>query len=117
MPHTLIRSKWDSSGNLIFYPQVDDTGAVNIGDGTLDCDVKIFLGTTTEYVLFDVGNSRLDLDGIPLYFAACSTASIQFAASAGTLVVPSAAGAGSAMGIIQVRLAGATRYIYTYQTV
>lgn len=115
MPVALIKSKWDS-GSLVFYPETDDTGAFHIGDGTLDCDFKVFLGTTSEYVLFDVGNSRLDLDGIPLYFAGASVASIQFAASASTLVSPSAAGAGSAMGYFAVSLAGATRYIYTYQT-
>jgi hypothetical protein len=40
-------------------PSTDDTGALNIGDGTYDMDVKIFLGTTGEYILFDVGNSKI----------------------------------------------------------
>lgn len=48
-------------------PLVDDQGAINIGDGTYDMDVKVFLGSTTEYVLFDVGNSLLQLsDSTPL---------------------------------------------------
>ena len=58
MPVTLIKSKW-SSGSLVFYPKTDDTGTINIGDGTYDCDLKIFLGSTTEYVNFDVGDSTM----------------------------------------------------------
>ncbi len=50
------------SGNVLSVrPNADDTGALNIGDGTYDMDVKVFLGTTGEYVLFDVGNSQLTL--------------------------------------------------------
>ena len=58
MPVTLIKSKW-SSGSLIFYPATDDTGTINFGDGTTDCDVKIFLGSTSEYVDFNVGDSAM----------------------------------------------------------
>jgi len=115
MAHSVIKAKW-SSGSLVLYPRVDDTGAINIGDGTVDCDFKVFLGTSTEYVLFDVGNSRLDVDGVELYFSGASVSSIHFAASSGTLVSPSAAGAGSAMGYFAVNLGGPTRYVYTYQT-
>jgi hypothetical protein len=50
-----------STQTLKVRPNVDDTGAVNIGDGTYDMDVKVFLGSASEYVLFDVGNSRLDV--------------------------------------------------------
>ncbi len=51
-----------ASGDVLkIRPGVDDTGSINIGDGTNDLDVKVFLGTTGEYVLFDVGNSRLDI--------------------------------------------------------
>ncbi len=51
-----------TSGQVVkVRPLVDDTGSLNIGDGTYDCDVKVFLGSTSEYVLFDVGNSQLDL--------------------------------------------------------
>lgn len=42
---------------LQISPATDDTGTINIGNGTADIDFKIFLGTSTEYVLFDVGNS------------------------------------------------------------
>ena len=69
MPNTLIKSKW-SSGNFIFYPTTDDTGVINIGDGTFDCDFKIFVGSTTEYFEFDVGNSRLNAAAPIVYSAA-----------------------------------------------
>ena len=48
------------SANMEILPAIDDTGALHVGDGTTDCDVKIFLGTTGEYVLFDMGNSLAD---------------------------------------------------------
>ena len=60
MPVTLVKSKW-SSGNLIFYPATDDTGAINIGDGTNDCDFKIFLGDTSTYVDFNVGDGAMNI--------------------------------------------------------
>lgn len=50
------------SGNIVkIRPKADDTGYIAIGDGTYDMDVKVFLGSSTEYVLFDVGNSQLTL--------------------------------------------------------
>lgn len=50
-----------SGQTLQLRPLVTDTGAINIGDGTNDCDFKVFLGSTSEYALFDVGNSQVDL--------------------------------------------------------
>lgn len=50
--------KWDAT-NLTIKPLTDDTGAIVIGDGTTDMDVKVFLGTTGAFVLFDVGNISL----------------------------------------------------------
>lgn len=60
---TLHKERLDLvSGNKVTVrPRVDDTGEINIGDGTYDMDMKVFLGSTSEYVLFDVGNSRLDV--------------------------------------------------------
>ena len=56
------------SGNVLkVRPNTDDVGAINIGDGTYDIDVKIFLGSTTEYIEFDVGNSRLNVE-VPVVF-------------------------------------------------
>jgi hypothetical protein len=54
----------DETNSLLkIRPATDDTGALNIGDGTYDMDVKIFLGTTAKYALFDVGNSAVSLIG------------------------------------------------------
>lgn len=49
---------WNGT-NLTILPVADDTGAILIGDGTTDMDVKVFLGTSTKFVLFDVGNTSL----------------------------------------------------------
>jgi|GEM_PF-3318128 hypothetical protein len=50
-----------STGNTLkVLPKSDDDGAIEIGDGTTDVDVKAFLGSTTEYVELDVGNSRIN---------------------------------------------------------
>jgi len=49
------------SGDVLkVLPETDDTGSINIGDGTNDMDVKVFLGSSDEFILFDVGNSRID---------------------------------------------------------
>lgn len=56
---------WDGT-NLTLKPGVDDTGALVIGDGTTDFDVKVFLGTSAKYVLFDVGNVLLTLEDVDL---------------------------------------------------
>lgn len=49
---------WDGA-KLEILPLTNDVGAINFGDGSKDIDVKIFLGSVDEYVLFDVGNSRV----------------------------------------------------------
>jgi len=116
MPVTLIKSDW-SSGNLIFLPNTDDTGAINIGDGTRDCDFKVFLGSTTEYAEFNVGDSRVNIEGVPIRFSNPVTSNFIMTPSSGTVVSPSAAGAGSAMGYFAVTLGDTVRYVYTYQTV
>ncbi len=51
---------WDAT-NLTIKPRADDTGAIVVGDGTTDMDVKIFLGTTSDYVEFNVGDSKVNL--------------------------------------------------------
>ena len=72
-----VNVKWDAT-NLVVLPAADDTGAINIGDGTTDMDVKIFLGTTSDYVLFDVGNVRLDVVGCDLrYDESCLHANVK----------------------------------------
>jgi hypothetical protein len=56
--NTRIRSKW-VSGDLYFHPVADDTGNIYFGDGTRDMDVVHYLGSTSEYVKFDVGDSEV----------------------------------------------------------
>lgn len=46
-------------------PVSDDAGTWNFGDGSTDGDVKIFLGSTTEYVDFNVGDSNVRFN-VPL---------------------------------------------------
>ena len=55
-----VSLKWNGT-NLQVLPVTDDTGALHIGDGTTDFDVKIFLGTTSLYAQFDVGAAALIL--------------------------------------------------------
>ena len=49
------------SSGMKILPYQGDAGVIQIGDGTTDIDVKIFLGSVSEYVLFDVGNSRMEV--------------------------------------------------------
>lgn len=49
---------------LTILPATNDLGAINIGDGTTDIDVKIFLGSATKNVLFDVGASAIILEAV-----------------------------------------------------
>jgi len=53
--------------NLEMLPAVDDTGAFHIGDGTTDMDVKWFAGDAADFVLFDMGNKRVQFDDVDLY--------------------------------------------------
>ena len=54
--------KWDGS-NLEILPVAADTGVFAVGDGTTDMDIKWYAGTASDYVLFDVGNKRLHIEG------------------------------------------------------
>jgi len=59
-----VAVQWTGS-LLSIIPLADDTGAINIGNGTKDMDVKIFLGTTGQYVDFNVGNANIKMIGTP----------------------------------------------------
>ncbi|MCH7573604.1 MAG: hypothetical protein IIA59_00605 [Candidatus Marinimicrobia bacterium] len=59
--------KWDGT-NLELLPLANDTGAFNIGNGTLDFDVKIFLGGAGAYAEFNVGDGQLNIEGIDVHF-------------------------------------------------
>ena len=108
---TLLKSKW-SSGNLIFTAETNDTGEINFGDGSYDFDFKVFLGGTTEYVQFDVGNSKL-YSTVPLEFGSVATNVLTFAESASVSSADSSAIA-SADGFITVAFGSTIRYLYTY---
>lgn len=51
---------------LTIVPSADDTGTASFGNGTKDLDVKIFLGSNTEYVLFDRGAQKATFSAIPI---------------------------------------------------
>jgi hypothetical protein len=59
-----VAVQWTGS-LLTVIPLTDDTGAINIGNGTKDIDLKIFLGTTGQYVDFNVGNGNIKMIGTP----------------------------------------------------
>lgn len=51
-----------ASGDAVkILPKTDDTGKVQIGDGTTDMDFQVYLGASTSSVLFDVGNAAVTL--------------------------------------------------------
>ncbi len=70
-----------ANGNLVFYegpgPNRTTTGydllsisptLVQIGSSSNDIDLKVLLGSGTEYALFDAGNSRLTMNAVGAYF-------------------------------------------------
>lgn len=59
----------DAGESIKFVPAVHDRGYFQIGTGSKDFDVKIYLGATSSYVLFDVGASSLTLEGITFNWA------------------------------------------------
>ena len=75
-----------SGDALKVLPVADDVGSIQIGDGTTDMDVKVFLGTTAKYALFDVGNSRLEMNGADtILYGNIATAYAELDASASQL--------------------------------
>lgn len=56
---------WNAT-NLAILPATDDTGAILVGDGTTDMDVKIFMGTAAKYVEFDSSAALLKLEDVDL---------------------------------------------------
>jgi len=111
MPKTKIGSRW-SSGDLIFYEKDVSLGtigevlkigddAVTVGSATNDIDLKVFLGSSTEYVLFDVGNSRVhfgeDDQGVDVkLFGDTSGAYLEWDTSSDVLNIVSKISGGSA---------------------
>lgn len=61
-----IAMGWDGT-NFIILPAANDSGAFLIGDGSADIDLKIFLGATTKYAEFNVGDSQVNLEDVDLH--------------------------------------------------
>jgi hypothetical protein len=56
-----------AAGNVLYLlPQTDDTGYLQVGNGTYSMDLKWVGDTSAKYVLMDVGNSRLQLEDIDM---------------------------------------------------
>lgn len=52
-----------SGDTLIIKPLVDNQGSIEVGDGTLDFDLKFFLGATGAYVTLDVSAGKIEMTG------------------------------------------------------
>jgi len=57
-----VSLQWNGSVFLVL-PVADDTGAFNVGNGTLDMDFRVTLGATGDYLLMDVGNKSITMAG------------------------------------------------------
>lgn len=57
-----------SGQKLKFLPSTDNVGAINIGDGTTDMDLKIFMGTTSNYVEWDISVPQVNIAAVPHVF-------------------------------------------------
>jgi hypothetical protein len=56
-----------ASGDVMYLvPVTDNVGTLAVGNGTLDMDVKIFLGASTDYVLADNSAGRVLFDSAEL---------------------------------------------------
>ena len=62
-----VAIKWNAT-NLQILPVADDTGAIHIGDGTTDMDLKWFGSTTAKYVEFNVGDVVVNFEDVDLRF-------------------------------------------------
>ena len=49
--------------NVNILPTTDDAGTISIGDGALDIDLKVFMGTTADYTLVDISAATITLVG------------------------------------------------------
>jgi len=62
-----VYMSWVSATSLLqVLPATDDTGAINIGNGTKDIDFKVFLGSASNYVDFNVGDTQMALVGVDI---------------------------------------------------
>ncbi len=59
--------QWVNATSILqISPAVDDTGTINIGDGTKDIDLKWFGGTSGIYATFNVGDTQFALVGVDM---------------------------------------------------
>ena len=66
--HNVLEEIGKSGSNTgVIKPRVDDTGSLTFGTGSQDMDVKFFLGSTTEYIDFNVGDSNARFN-VPIRF-------------------------------------------------
>lgn len=62
-----VTAGWSTTDTALqFLPSADDTGAIHVGDGTTDMDVKIFMGAAATYVLFDNASQLVQFEGTNL---------------------------------------------------
>lgn len=83
MPVTNVKSYW-SSGNLYFVAKYADQG-VRFGDGTTATDVYFYGSSTSNYMLWDSGSSKLSFSGATNFQVGESTTGIT--AAGGTSMV------------------------------
>ncbi len=57
---------FESGDVLKLLPNTDNQGSIEIGDGSTDLDVKVFLGETTDFVIFDVSAGHVVFDNAEL---------------------------------------------------
>lgn len=68
--------------SIKILPSADDRGYLQIGNGTKDMDVKVYLGSTSNTVTLDVGNSSVTLAGVTLAFT--GSGGLSFSSSGNT---------------------------------
>lgn len=52
--------RWDTQGStLTLLPEVNNSGSLQVNDGTRGMDVKIVLGNTSKHALFDVSENTI----------------------------------------------------------
>lgn len=55
-----------SGDSLQILPAADDTGKIQVGDGSTDMDFEIYVGGTSNKVTFNVGDTRMQLTGVDI---------------------------------------------------
>ena len=62
-----VTLKWNSTNTALeFLPATDNVGAINIGNGVLDIDFKVFMGAAAAHVTFDIDVARVIFEATDL---------------------------------------------------